>query len=163
MIKIAFSTFLLFSVFLPYAHAMPPFIGNDFSGEYTCKGRNDSVGDYEVQVILKLNKVTSHDIYGIYDFSTETNNKPTYSGQILAKGHKFAMTFKLLNESTFEFNTGIGDFKKIDAKRWAFQNTYYEPDGNGGNFGNDYCKMNIKQKEQEKISEKPKKPNKNAS
>lgn len=163
MIKTAFSTFLLLSAFLPSAHAMPPFVGNDYSGEYTCKGKNDNVGSYEVLVTLKLNTVTSHDIYGIYDFSTETNNKATYSGQIMAKGKQFAMTFKLLSASTFEFSTGMGEFKKTDSKRWTFHTTYYEPDGNGGNFGNDYCTMNSKQKEQEKVSEKPLKPSKKAS
>lgn len=143
---------------------MPPFIGDDYSGEYTCKGKNDNVGDYEVRVTLKLNNVTSHDIYGIYDFSTETNNQATYSGQIMAKGRKFAMTFKLLSASTFEFSTGMGDFKKIDHTRWAFHSTYYEPDGNGGNFGSDYCTMKATtQKEQEKTSGKSYIPNKSTS
>ena len=164
MIKQALRFIFFFTIATSTAYAMPPFIGNDYSGEYTCKGKNASVGDYEVRVSLKLNTVTSHDIYGVYDFSTETNNQATYIGQIMAKSRKFAMTFKLLGASTNNFSTGMGEFKKIDHKRWAFNNTYYEPDGNGGNFGNDYCTMNHQQekqaskKKQKKTSEK--KPNK---
>ena len=148
---------------------MPPFLGNNYSGEYTCKGNNASVGEYEVLVTLKLNPVTSHDIYGVYDFSTETNKQATYIGQIMAKDRKFAMTFKLLGSSKNNFSTGMGDFKKIDHKRWAFHNTYYEPDGNGGNFGNDSCTMNhqqpklTSQKKQNKTLQKKLKPTKHAS
>jgi hypothetical protein len=157
MIKQFFSTIFLFSITISSAYAMPPFTGNDYSGEYTCKGNNASVGDYEVLVTLKLNTVTSHDIYGVYDFSTETNKQATYIGQIMAKGRKFAMTFKLLNASTSTFSTGMGNFKKMDNKRWAFNNTYYEPDGNGGNFGNDYCTMNAKKPNNQASKQTPQK------
>lgn len=122
-------------------HAMPPFTGDNFSGVYVCKGNNLSVGDYEVRVTLKLNEVTSHDIYGVYDFSTESNNQATYVGQIMAKKHHFAMTFKLLNAPENIYSTGMGEFKKTGYRLWSFNTTYYEPDGNGGNFGRDQCKM----------------------
>jgi len=121
---------------------MPPFVGNDFSGEYTCKGKNDSVGEYEVLVTLQLNPVTSHDIYGVYDFNTESNKQAMYVGQIMAKGRQFAMTFKLLGGQSPTYSTGMGEFKRTANKQWTFRNTYYEPDGHGGNFGNDYCTMN---------------------
>jgi hypothetical protein len=162
MIKRALSYILISLIFVPTTYAMPPFIGDDFSGEYICKGNNASVGEYEVLVKLKLNKVTSHDIYGVYDFNTETNNQAIYSGQIMAKGRKFAMTFKLLDASTYNFSTGMGEFKKTESGHWSFQNTYYEPDGNGGNFGNDYCTIKLPQKKQDKTSSETQKPNKPA-
>lgn len=138
------------------AIAMPPFTGHDFSGQYTCKGNNSSVGDYEVQVTLKLNTVISHDIYGVYDFSTESNNKAAYVGQIMAKGKQFAMTFKLLGDKKDWFSTGMGYFKKSEKNQWFFHNTYYEPDGLGGNFGNDYCHLNPKPKQEQPKQEQPK-------
>lgn len=145
MIKQVFCLIFLLNISISSLFAMPAFIGNDYSGEYTCKGHNASVGDYEVRVTLKLNKVTSHDVYGVYDFSTETNNQPTYIGQIMAKGRQFSMTFKLLGKHKNQFSTGMGDFKKNDQNRWIFNSTYYEPDGQGGNFGHDYCALNEQQ------------------
>lgn len=154
---------LLFSAAWPLAYAMPPFVGDDFSGEYACKGSNDSVGEYEVRVTLQLNKATSHDIYGIYDFNTETNKQAIYAGQIMAKGRRFAMTFKLLNLDKIITSTGMGDFKKADRHRWRFQSTYYEPDGNGGNFGSDTCTMTAKQKTKEEMTRNSDKPSKHPS
>lgn len=156
MIKQALGFIFLYSLSLSTSYAMPTFVGDDYSGQYTCKGSNASVGDYEVLLSLKLNKTTSHDIYGVYDFSTAANNQAAYIGQIMATGRQFAMTFKLLGTSTENFSTGMGDFRKND-KRWVFHNTYYEPDGNGGNFGNDYCKM------VDKIKKSQKNPAKKAS
>ncbi len=138
--RVISSFFLLFTLPLP-AQAMPAFVGEDYSGQYVCKGNNANVGDYEVLVTLTLNTITSHDIYGIYDFSTESNNQATYSGHLLAKGRQFAMTSKLLNVKGDALSTGMGQFKKIGRKQWSFQQTYYEPDGSGGNFGNDQCTM----------------------
>lgn len=149
--RVLFYIFILLTLSTS-AYAMPPFVGDDYSGEYVCKGRNDSVGEYEVLVKLRLNKVTSHDIYGVYDFNTETNNQAIYTGQIMAKGRSFAMTFKLLSASTYDFSTGMGEFKKTEANRWSFRNTYYEPDGNGGNFGSDFCVMKPAEKPPEKTS-----------
>ncbi len=142
MMKQVLSFIILLSTSISSAYAMPPFVGDDYSGEYTCKGKNDSVGEYEVLVTLKLNGATSHDIYGIYDFNTESNKQATYAGQIMAKGKQFSMTFKLLGGKMATYSTGMGEFKKVANKQLAFYNTYYEPDGNGGNFGSDYCTMN---------------------
>jgi len=122
-------------------YAMPPFTGTDYSGEYVCKGSNDNVGDYEVIVNLQLNTFTSHDIYGVYDFVSVSNNQPTYVGQVLAKGAQFAISFRLLSNDSLHFSTGMGAFKKTGFKRWRFNTTYYEPDGNGGNFGRDSCTL----------------------
>lgn len=163
MIKRTLSFIFLVSTISTSAYAMPPFVGDDFSGEYVCKGKNDSVGEYEILVKLRLNKVTSHDIYGVYDFNTETNNQAIYTGQIMAKGRNFAMTFKLLSASTYDFSTGMGEFKKTEANRWSFRNTYYEPDGNGGNFGSDNCVMKPADKPQEKTSKEKQKQNTHTS
>lgn len=151
--RVVCSVFLLLSL-SPLAHAMPPFVGNDYSGKYLCKGNNSNVGNYEVFVTLKLNTKTSHDIYGIYKFSAESNNQAAYTGHILAKGSKFSIAFKLLNANNNDSSIGIGDFKKIDSKRWSFKHTYYEPDGNGGNFGNDQCTMQHAEKAIQKTSTK---------
>lgn len=163
MFKPALLSFFLFLLVLPPAYAMPPFIGNDYSGEYLCKGKNASVGDYEVYVTLKLNSATSHDIYGIYDFNTEANKHAIYTGQIMAKGRKFAMTFKLLSAGKSISSTGMGDFKKVNRKHWRFQSTYYEPDGNGGNFGSDRCTMVTKQIIKDKSAKKLQNLSKHAS
>lgn len=155
MFKQVVSSFFLLFALSPLAYAMPPFIGNDYSGKYVCKGNNAKVGDYEVFVTLKLNPVTSHDIYGTYDFSTESNNQATYTGHLLAKGRNFSMTFKLLNTNNNALSTGLGEFKKAGRNHWSFQHTYYEPDGDGGNFGNDHCTMRRSEKTGQKTSIKP--------
>jgi len=147
----AFRSIILFALLTSPSYAMPPFVAADYSGDYICKGKNDSVGDYEVLVKLTLNTETSHNIYGIYDFSTEGNQQAIYTGQILAKGRQFSMTFKLLHAPDASYSTGMGEFKRMSDKRWRFHSTYYEPDGSGGNFGNDYCTM----KEPEPILSNP--------
>lgn len=154
MFKQVVSSFFLLFVSSQSAHAMPPFIGDDYSGKYVCKGSNANVGDYEVFVTLKLNTLTSHDIYGIYDFSTESNNQATYTGHLLAKGRQFSMTFKLLNDKNDALSTGMGLFKKVGRGQWSFQQTYYEPDGSGGNFGNDLCTIRRQEKTAQKTLEK---------
>jgi len=153
MFKHVVSSFFLLFILSPSAHAMPLFVGEDYSGNYVCKGNNANVGDYEVLVTLKLNTITSHDIYGIYDFSTASNNQATYTGHLLAKGRQFSTTFKPLNDKNETLNTGMGAFKKMRAK-WSFQQTYYEPDGSGGNFGNDQCTMKRLEKTMQQNSKK---------
>lgn len=141
MIKKIISLITLLATYSVPSYAMPPFVGADYSGEYLCKGENDQVGTYQVIVNLKLNTKTSHDIYGVYDFNTESNHQAAYTGQIMTKDRQFAMTFKLLTSKSADFNTGMGEFRKIGYDRWRFRTTYYEPDGTGGNFGTDYCTM----------------------
>jgi hypothetical protein len=123
------------------ALASSQFSGTNFSGEYVCKGKNESVGDYEVFVTLKLNTANSHGNFGVYDFNTETTNKVTYFGQAIVNGYHLAMTFKLSNSHNVEYSTGVGEFKKIGASLWAFTNHYYEPNNTGGGFGKEYCTM----------------------
>jgi len=154
MQKIVLTILLLLNTSVAaYAEDLPVFNGINFSGEYICKGKNESVGDYEVFVLLKLNYMNSHGNFGVYDFNTETNNKVIYVGQAIAHGYRLSTTFKLSNSKNRAYTTGIGQFKKIDKHRWAFKNTYYEPDDTGGNFGDEYCTMKLPKKIKENASE----------
>ncbi len=142
---------LLFTAFYvsPTLHAettlseenKPKFTGQNYSGEYLCNRKNLTVGDYEVIVQLRLNKFNSYNKFGVYDFITETENNMVYLGQAVADGNRLALTFNLKEAKIAEFNTGIGEFKKIGNRRWAFQNRYYEPDDTGGNYGYENCTM----------------------
>jgi len=138
---------------------LPYFEGPNFSGIYSCKGSNSKVGEYEILATLKLNRAKSHDNFGIYDFTTETENDIVYKGQAIANGYKMALTFNLSNVHATEFSTGIADVSRVSSKRWAYTNNYYEPDEAGGDFGKEYCLM----QKQVAISKKAKKkPMRNA-
>lgn len=141
MRKFLFVLALGYFTFASTAFAAPKFTGQNYSGEYVCKGSNDVVGEYEVFVTLKLNRISSYGKFGVYDFSTETENNVVYFGQAVANGNRMALTFKLSEARHAEYSTGIGEFKAIGRNRWAFQNSYYEPDDSGGNYGTEYCAM----------------------
>lgn len=141
MRKILFVLALGYFTFASTAFAAPKFTGQNYSGEYVCKGRNEMVGDYEVFVTLKLNRISSYGNFGVYDFSTETENNVVYFGQAVASGNRMAMTFKLSEARHAEYSTGIGEFRAIGKNRWAFRNQYYEPDDSGGNYGTENCAM----------------------
>ena len=94
-----------------------------------------------MQATLKLNRLISHANFGVYDFSTETENAFVYKGQAIAHGSKLALTFNLSGGNTAEFSTGIADVKRVSSTSWAYKNHYYEPDGNGGDYGSEYCVM----------------------
>ena len=121
--------------------AKEQFFGANFSGVYACKGNNNKVGEYDVVATLKLNSNSSHGVFGVYDFSTETENALVYKGQAIANGFKFAMTFNLLDGRSTEYSTGIAEIKKLSNNRWAYTNHYYELDENGGDYGSEYCVM----------------------
>lgn len=121
--------------------APPKFTGTNYSGSYLCKGSNLSVGEYEVNVELKLNVYNSHDKIGVYDFTTETENRFVYLGQAVTNGTQMALTFKLKEAKHAEFSTGNAEFKKLPNRRWSFKNNYYEPDDSGGNYGSETCVM----------------------
>jgi hypothetical protein len=121
----------------------PKFTGQNYSGKYFCTGKNLTVGDYDVIVLLKLNPFNSYGKFGVYDFSTETENNMIYLGQAVAYGNKLALTFKLKEAKKAQFSTGIGEFKNIGKRRWSFQNRYYEPDDTGGNYGYEECTMKV--------------------
>ena len=131
----------LFSASVLANEALPAFAGPNFSGVYSCKGTNNKVGDYEVLATLKLNRPNSHGNFGVYDFSTETENALVYKGQAISNGYKLALTFNLSDTRNAEYSTGITDVKRISSTRWAYTNNYYEPDENGGDYGQEYCLM----------------------
>lgn len=141
MRKILFVLTLGYFTFASAAFAAPKFTGQNYSGEYACKGSNDVVGEYEVFVTLKLNRISSYGKFGVYDFSTETENNVVYFGQAVANGNRMALTFKLSEARHAEYSTGIGEFRSIGKNRWAFRNQYYEPDDSGGNYGSEDCAM----------------------
>ncbi len=121
--------------------AKPAFIGEDFSGQYLCKGNNDVVGEYEVKIELAINTDQSHDEVGMYDFVVTPDAQETYAGQAVAYSRRIALTFKLPTLPNTKNSTGVGFFKKLDAKRWRFTNYYYEPNADGGVSGFEYCKQ----------------------
>jgi len=123
------------------AQAKSAFIGEDFSGQYVCKGNNDMVGEYEVKVVLAMNVERSHDEVSVYDFVVKPDAQETYAGQAVAYSRRVALTFKLPTLPHAQNSTGVGFFKKLDAKRWRFTNYYYEPNADGGVSGFEYCKQ----------------------
>ena len=141
MVKILLAASLLASAMV--AHAKPAFTGINFSGIYDCKGNNELVGNYQVTVKLKLNRISSYGKFGAYDFSTETDNAVTYRGQAVANGYRLALSYKLTEGKYVEYSTGIAEMKKLNRGRWSFRNLYYEPDDNGGNYGQEDCVMQL--------------------
>jgi len=123
------------------ASAKPSFIGENFSGDYLCQGNNDVVGEYQVKFSLQFNAAHSHDEVGVYDFVVKPDAQETYTGQAVAYSRRIAFTFKLPAVNNAPFSTGVGFFKKLDAKRWRFTNYYYEPSAEGGVSGFEYCKQ----------------------
>ncbi|HEU4707684.1 MAG TPA: hypothetical protein VFS17_00040 [Methylophilaceae bacterium] len=123
------------------AHARPAFTGKNYSGIYSCSGSNELIGDYDVTIILKLNRISSHGRYGTYDYETETTNSNTYTGQAIADGNRLAISFRFNGKSINGrgHSIGIATIKKDKRGRWSFRKDYYEPDDNGGNYGHEYC------------------------
>jgi hypothetical protein len=127
--------------FVSNVEAKDQYVGPNFSGIYSCKGTNNKVGEYEVVATLKLNRISSHGSFGVYDFNTETENALVYKGQAIASGYRLALTFNLSDARNADYSTGIADIQKISSTRWAYTNHYYEPDENGGDSGSEYCVM----------------------
>lgn len=153
MKKLYLLALCLMTLHFKLANADEQFSGPNFSGVYSCKGQNSKVGEYEVVATLKLNKISSHGGYGVYDFNTETENALVYKGQAIANGYKLAMTFNLSDSRNAEYSTGLADVQKISNTRWAYKNHYYEPSENGGDYGSEYCVM----QKVVKLSKMPKK------
>lgn len=132
----------------------PAFTGQNYSGVYDCKGSNDKVGDYEVTISLKINRVSSYGKYGAYTYEMTTVNSVTYIGQALADGNMLALSFPLKNGLNVDHSIGIAKVVKNKQGRWSFRKHYYEEDNSGGNYGSEHCVMNInkafKDQEQEK-------------
>jgi hypothetical protein len=53
--------------FVSNVEAKDQYVGPNFSGIYSCKGTNNKVGEYEVVATLKLNRISSHGSFGVYD------------------------------------------------------------------------------------------------
>ena len=138
---------LLFALILVTLHfasnveAKERYVGPNFSGVYSCKGTNNKVGEYEVVATLKLNRISSHGSYAVYDLNTETENALVYKGQAIASAKMLALTFNLSDGRSAEYSTGIADVEKISSIRWAYTNHYYEPDESGGDYGSERCVM----------------------
>ncbi len=115
------------------------FTSQNFSGIYSCKGSNESVGDYDVTATLKLKRLSSYAKFGTYDFSTQTSNSVVYSGQAVADGNRLALTYRLNDKQSTVFTTGIAEIKKNAQGLWTFHNYYYEADDTGGNYGHEFC------------------------
>lgn len=141
MVKILLAAAL--ATLMNVAHAKPAFTGTNFSGIYDCKGNNELVGNYQVTVKLKLNRISSYGKFGAYDFSTETDNAVTYRGQAVANGNRLALSYKMTEGKYVEYSTGIAEMKKLSRGRWSFSNLYYEPDDSGGNYGKEDCVMQL--------------------
>lgn len=141
MVKILLSAALMAVVSV--AQAKPAFTGINFSGIYDCKGSNELVGNYQVTIKLKLNRISSYGKFGAYDFSTETDNAVTYRGQAVANGNRLALSYKMSDGKYAEYTTGIAEMKKLSRGRWSFSNLYYEPDDSGGNYGKEDCVMQL--------------------
>ena len=117
LVRLAILMGLTFSMSAFANEGQPYFEGPNFSGIYSCKGSNNKVGEYEILATLKLNRANSHGNFGVYDFTTETENDVVYKGQAIANGYKMALTFNLSNARGVEFSTGIADVTRISSKR----------------------------------------------
>jgi len=132
--------------------AKPAFTGQNYSGVYDCKGSNDKVGDYEVTISLKINRVSSYAKFGAYTYEVTTVNSTNYIGQAIANGSEMALSFPLKTGLNADHSIGIAKMLKNKQGHWSFRKYYYEEDNSGGNYGSEYCALNIHKafKDQEK-------------
>jgi hypothetical protein len=142
----------------------PAFTGQNYSGVYDCKGSNDKVGEYEVTISLKINRVSSYAKFGAYTYEMTTVNSATYIGQAIANGNQMALSFPLKSGLNVDHSIGIAKIVKNKKGRWSFRKHYYEEDNSGGNYGSEYCVLNIDKpfKDQVKEAAKEKEPGKKA-
>ena len=142
MKKIAAALFILLAG-TAHAATKPAFKGQNYSGVYDCKGSNDKVGDYEVTVSLKINRVSSYAKFGAYTYEMTTVNGATYVGQAIADGNQLALSFPLKSGLNVDHSIGIAKIVKNKQGRWSFRKYYYEEDNSGGNYGSEYCVLNV--------------------
>lgn len=140
------------------AYAKPVFTGKNYSGVYQCKGSNDQVGDYQVRMTLRQNKISSYGTFGAYHYEIETDNGTVYRGQVAADGDKLAMSFNLSEKKTMDHSTGIATIKKNSDGRWTFRRLYYEGDDSGGVYGSENCVLYAKLQEGVETPLKPPAP-----
>lgn len=115
------------------------FVGPNYSGVYACKGSNSKVGDYELHAKLELNRVASHEQYGVYQLISETENSSVYHGQAIANAGRMALTFNIVDGRSADYSTGLATVKYLGSNLWAYTNHYFEPDEYGGTYGTEYC------------------------
>ncbi|MCB5184259.1 hypothetical protein LG201_03475 [Methylobacillus gramineus] len=152
MKKIVIVTAML--AFSGIAQAKPAFTGPNYTGLYECKGENSSIGAYEVDVALRLNRVSSHGKFGAYYYETETVNSTLYHGQAVAVGNHLAISFNIRDKkNNVDHSTGLATIKKISKDRWSFRKEYFEPDDSGGNYGTEDCVMKVLTPEEKKALE----------
>ena len=138
--RFVLSLMLLFTISSGFAaNKKPSFTGPDFTGIYTCAGRDAHEGDYQGKVTLKLTKEHSQAQYGSYDFLLEVPGFGKYPGHMAANGLSAAMHFALEDQSTHDFGTGISQFSKNAKGQWQFHKFYFEPQFKGGNSGFEDC------------------------
>jgi hypothetical protein len=121
----------------------PAFKGINYSGEYQCHGTNDQVGDYDVSVTMRINRVSSYGTFGAYYFDTQTENSVIYHGQAVADGNRLAISFNLSDKKNSEHSTGISTIRKNAQGHWSFRKLYFESDDNGGIYGIESCVMKV--------------------
>ena len=143
MKKTAVALFILALAGTTQAATKPAFKGQNYSGVYDCKGSNDKVGDYEVTVSLKINRVSSYGKFGAYTYEMTTVNGATYVGQAIADGNLLALSFPLKSGLNVDHSIGIAKIVKNKKGHWSFRKNYYEEDNSGGNYGSEYCALNI--------------------
>jgi hypothetical protein len=98
------------------------------------------VGEYEVNIVLKKNKVGSNQEFSVYDITEETENATSYYGNAIVIGNRLALTFRLLNGKAIMASTGLATMRISTKNNWSFVSRYYEPN-DGGVYGTDDCKL----------------------
>lgn len=141
MKKLAVLTIIL--MFTGLAEAKPAFTGQNYSGVYTCKGTNDQIGDYQVQVTLKLNRISSQGKFGAYFYETETENSAVYNGHAVADGNRLSITLQVSDRRSSDNSIGFATMKRDERGRWTFRKNYYEPNDNGGVNGTEFCVLKL--------------------
>ena len=72
-----------------------------------------------------------------------TVNGATYIGQAIADGNMLALSFPLKSGLNVDHSIGIAKIVKNKQGRWSFRKHYYEEDNSGGNYGSEYCVLNV--------------------
>lgn len=148
---------ILLSCISHLAYSEPAFTGVNYSGKYTCKGENQKVGKYKLDVTLRLNLVSSTGKFGAYEYSAETENSVKFYGNAVAMGNQLAASYYLDTvRRKGEPTTGLATIKREAPGRWSFRNHYFEPDDFGGNYGTEACVM--EKPEIPEAKAKPKQP-----
>lgn len=112
----------------------------DYSGRYVCRGENSRVGEYQVIMLLKKNKVGSNEEFAVYDITAETENTTSYFGHAIVIGNRLALTLMLQNGKTAKASTGLATMRATTKNDWTFITRYFEPN-DGGVYGTDDCKL----------------------